>query len=201
MPDSVGPVLARTGSVAKDRVDRLRRVDRRPSRLRTRQRHAHRAAGRRYGRIDLRAYRTKDDLLQHAVDVLLATRFSDDIAADKHALTATDPGSSDREHRRRISQPTPARMAPLQDRGAARLAPPAEARPRTMDHIQEAAIGEYLDVLGAKTAEERRALDMVARFAQVLPLGLAFVDLIDSGIPAIDWRLVLCPLLSPPNPE
>ena len=70
-----------------------------------------------------------------------------------------------------------------------------------MDRIQEAAIREYLDVLGAQNDKERRELDMVARFAQVIPLGLAFVDLVDPAIPAIDWRLVLGPFLSPPPPE
>jgi AcrR family transcriptional regulator len=200
VPDSVGPVLARTGSVAQDAlIDSVASIVARVGFERASATRIARRAGVTAGLIYAR-YRTKDDLLQHAVDVLLATRFSDDIAADKHALTATDPGSATarivggylspprREWRRfRIE-------AQLASRHRPKLA-------RTMDHIQEAAIGEYLDVLGAKTATERRALDMVARFAQVLPLGLAFVDLIDSGIPAIDWRLVLCPLLSPPNPE
>jgi hypothetical protein len=70
----------------------------------------------------------------------------------------------------------------------------------TLDRVQETAIGEYLDRLGARNDAERRALDLIARFAQVTPLGLAFADLVVPGVPGIDWRLVLGPLLSPPSP-
>jgi len=67
----------------------------------------------------------------------------------------------------------------------------------TLDRVQEVAIVAYLEALGAHTAEEQQALDGIARFAQLIPLGLAFVDLVAAGIPGIDWRTIFVPLLAP----
>ena len=60
--------------------------------------------------------------------------------------------------------------------------------PPTLDQVQEAAIYAYLEALGARTAEEHRALDAFGRFAQLIPLGLAFVDLVTPGVAGTDWR-------------
>jgi hypothetical protein len=67
----------------------------------------------------------------------------------------------------------------------------------TLDRVQEDGKREYLTAIGARTPKERRDLDILARSAQLMPVGLAFADLLMPGVPAIDWRLVLCPLLSP----
>ena len=64
------------------------------------------------------------------------------------------------------------------------------------------AMGKTTDTLLALAKDvspnpERRELDILARSAQLTPVGLAFADLLIPGVPAIDWRLVLCPLLAP----
>ena len=62
--------------------------------------------------------------------------------------------------------------------------------------MQEDGKRDYLNTLGARTPKERRDLDILARTAQLTPVGLAFADLLIPGVPAIDWRPVLCPLLA-----
>jgi AcrR family transcriptional regulator len=140
-------------------------------------------------------YSTKDDLLRHAVEVLLARRFEDDLAANRHTFTAGNIGSatasvvggylsSERREWRRF-------------RIEAQIA--AIHRPdlrRALDQTQQQAISQYLDVLGARNDEGRAALDGIAAFAQALPLGLAFLDMVTAGIPSIDWRRVMIPLLN-----
>lgn len=199
VPDAVGPVLAHTGEAGQDAlIDSVASIVARVGFERASATRIARRAGVTAGSIYAR-YRTKEDLLQHAVEVLLATRFSDDLTGNRDAFTATDAGSAT------------ARIvggylsAPRRDWRRFRIEAQIAALHRaelavTMDRIQEMAIRGYLDVLGAQTDQERRELDMVARFAQVIPLGLAFVDLVDPAIPSIDWRLVLRPLLSPPSP-
>jgi hypothetical protein len=67
----------------------------------------------------------------------------------------------------------------------------------TLNRVQETAKDEYLTAIGVRTENERRELDILARSAQLTPIGLAFADLLIPGMPAIDWRLVLDPLSSP----
>ena len=197
--DVAGPVLADTGDAGQDTlIDSVASIVARVGFERATATRIARRAGVTAGSIYAR-YQTKEELLQHAVEVLLATRFSDDLAANRGAFTATDAGSATA----RIvgGYLSGARRDWRRFRIEAQLA--ALHRPElalTMDRIQETAIRQYLDVLGAQTDQERLELDMVARFAQVIPLGLAFVDLVDPAIPTIDWRLVLRPLLSPPSP-
>jgi AcrR family transcriptional regulator len=195
--DVVGPVVADTGNVGQDAlIDSVATIVARVGFERASATRIARRAGLTAGSIYAR-YRTKDDLLEHAVEILLARRFSDDFAANNHTFAASDPGSATagvvggylsaprREWRRfRIEAQLAARHRP-------HLA-------LTLDRVQEVAIREYLDFLGARNDEERRALDLIARFAQVTPLGLAFADLVAPGVPDIDWRLILKPLLSPP---
>jgi AcrR family transcriptional regulator len=200
VPDRVGPVLADTGNDAHDAlIDSVATIVARVGFERASATRIARRAGLTAGSIYAR-YRTKDDLLRHAVEVLLARRFSDDLAANSHTFSAADPGSATaRVVGGYLSVPRREwRRFRIEAQLAARHRRPLAL---TLDRVQEAAIGEYLDLLGAKTPNDRAALDIVARFAQVIPLGLAFVDLVVPGIPGIDWRLVLRPLLSPPSPQ
>jgi AcrR family transcriptional regulator len=144
-----------------------------------------------YGR-----YETKEDLLDHAIEVLLARRFTDDLASVGSLITAASPGEltaqivggylgGNRRDWRRF-------------RIEAHLA--ARSRPRvaaTLDAVQEEAKRDYLTTIGARTAGERRELDLLARVAQLTPVGLAFADLLIPGVATIDWRLVFGPLLLP----
>lgn len=196
-PDRVGAVHAHTGNASQDAlIDSVASVASRVGFERASATRIARRAGLAAGSIYAR-YRTKDALLRHAVEILIANRFTDDFAANSHTVGAPDPGAATaavvagylsgprREWRRfRIEAHLAARHRP-------ELA-------QTLDRVQETAIGRYLDFLGAKTPEDRQALDVVARYAQVIPLGLSFVDLVMPGIPGIDWRLVLRPLLTPP---
>jgi AcrR family transcriptional regulator len=142
-------------------------------------------------------YRAKDELLTHAVDVLLAKRLADDLEANRETYFRT-PNVGTATARIVGGYLTPARREWRVFRIEAQLA--ARHRPHlaaTLDRVQEAAIRDYLVALGAKTDDERRALDGVARFAQVVPLGLAFVDLVVPGTAGTDWRSVFVPLLAP----
>jgi AcrR family transcriptional regulator len=154
-----------------------------------------RRAGLTHGAIYAR-YETKEALLEHAIAVLQSRRFTDDMQALDAVLAARDPGvataqlvggylgSSRRDWRRfRVEAHLAARAHP----GAA----------ATLDRVQEEARDAYLDAIGARTPRERRELDLLARSAQVMPIGLAFADLLVPDVPAIDWRLVLCPMMSP----
>jgi AcrR family transcriptional regulator len=199
VPDRVGPVLADTGDVSQNAlIDSVATIVARVGFERASATRIARRAGLTAGSIYAR-YRTKEDLLQHAVEILLTRRFTDDFTSNSYTISAADPGSAT------ASVVGGYLSAPRREWRRFRIEAQLAARHRrqlalTLDDIQEAAIGGYLDFLGAKTAEERRALDIIARFAQVIPLGLAFVDLVAPGIPGIDWRLVLRPLLSPPTP-
>jgi len=67
----------------------------------------------------------------------------------------------------------------------------------SLHRVQEAAKDDYLTAIGARSPDERRVLEILARSAQVGPIGLAFADLLIPGVPSIDWRLVFEPLFSP----
>ena len=156
-------------------------------------RRANLTSGAIYGR-----YSTKEDLLDQAIITLLANRFTDDLMANSYTFTAADPGSATasivggylsqpREQWRRFRIETQ-----LAARHHRRIA-------ATVHHVQEEALREYLEALGARTPEAQEALDILGRFVHLTPIGLAFVDLVLPGLQAIDWRAVLQPLLSP-NP-
>ena len=191
-----GPVVANTGNEGQNAlIGSVAAIVSRVGLERASATRIARRAGLSAGSIYAR-YRTKAELLRHAVDVLLAARLADDLAFNEFIFTAADPGSATagvvggylsaprREWRRfRIEAQLAARHQP-------ELA-------STLDRIQESAIRDYVDALGARNDDERAALDLIARFAHVTPLGLAFADLVVPGVPEIDWRLVLNPLLSP----
>jgi AcrR family transcriptional regulator len=154
-------------------------------------RRANLTSGAIYGR-----YTTKEDLLDQAIVTLLANRFTDDLMANSYTFTAADPGSATarivggylsqtREQWRRFR---------IETQLAARHHPRIAA---TVNHVQEEALREYLEALGARTPEAQDALDILGRFVHLTPIGLAFVDLVLPGLQAIDWRAVLHPLLSP----
>jgi len=147
-----------------------------------------------YGR-----YQTKEDLLDHAIEILLGRRFAEDLAAVVAILAAEDPGpatarlvagylSPPRRDWRRFR--IEAQLAALSHPGVA----------ATLNRVQQTARGDYLTAIGAHTEKERRELDIVARSAQLTPVGLAFADHLIPGVPTIDWRLVLEPLFSPTPP-
>lgn len=197
-PDRVGPVLADTGNDADDAlIDSVASIVARVGFERASATRIARRAGLTAGSIYAR-YRTKDDLLQHAVEVLLSRRFSDDLGANSHTFSAVDPGSATaRVVGGYLSAPRREwRRFRIEAQIAARHHRPLAL---ALDRIQEAWIGQYLDLFGATTPDDREALDLIARFAQVVPLGLSFADLVVPGVPGSDWRLVLGPLLTPPS--
>jgi AcrR family transcriptional regulator len=196
LPDRVGPVHADTGNAGQDAlIDSVAVIVARVGFERASATRIARRAGLTSGSIYAR-YRTKDELLEDAVATLLTRRFSDDLAANSHTFGDADPGSATaRVVGGYLSAP---RREWRRFRVEAQLASRhSEGLARTLDGVQEAAIGQYLDLLGARTDEERSRLDLVARFAQVIPLGITFVDQVAPGTSGIDWRLVLRPLLTP----
>lgn len=146
-----------------------------------------------YGR-----YETKDDLLDHAIDNLLARRLTDDLGFLGDTLVAADPGAvTARIIAGYLCPPRREwRQFRIEAHFAARIHPQVAA---TLDRVQEAGKRQYLDALGARTPKERRELDILARSALLTPVGLAFADLLIPEVPSIDWRLVLGPLLAPPH--
>jgi AcrR family transcriptional regulator len=144
-----------------------------------------------YGR-----YNTKEDLLEHAIEALLARRFADDLASVGTILAAGKPGAA--MARLVGGYLSPSRRDWRQFRIEAHVA--GLSRPgvaATLNRVQETAKDEYLTAIGVRTENERRELDILARSAQLTPIGLAFADLLIPGMAAIDWRLVLEPLSSP----
>ena len=194
--DETGPIVADTGDASQNAlIDAVEAIVARVGFERASATRIARRADLTPGSIYTR-YRTKDDLLRHAVEILLARRFRDDLVANRHTLTETDVGAATASVVGGYLGPE--RRDWRQFRMEAQLAGAHRADlAAALDHIQEAAIRDYLDWLGAKTDEERAELDVLAAFAQVVPLGLAFADLVLPGIPAIDWRRVLTPLLTP----
>ena len=154
-----------------------------------------RRAGMTSGAIYAR-YRTKDELLAHAVEVLLAQRFADDLEANQYLFTAPDVGSATASVLGGyLSSPRRDwRIFRIEAQLASRVRPELAA---TLDRVQEIGIRAYLEALGAHTEEEFRVLDGLARFAQLIPLGLAFTDLVVPGTQSTDWRRIFVPLLAP----
>lgn len=144
-----------------------------------------------YGR-----YATKEDLLQHAIEILLAQRFTDDLTSIDEVLVDDDPArASARLFAGYLSQPRRDwRLFRIESYLVARHQPRVAA---SLHRVQEAAKDDYLTAIGARSSDERRVLEILARSAQVGPLGLAFADLLIPGVPSIDWRLVFEPLFSP----
>ena len=141
-------------------------------------------------------YETKDELLAHAIEVLLAQRFADDLEANTYLFTAPDVGRATASVIGGYLSPARRdwRIFRVEAQIAARHHP---AIAETLDRVQEAAIHAYLEALGAHTPEEKLVLDGIARFAQLTPLGLAFADLVTAGLPGTDWRQIFVPLLAP----
>jgi AcrR family transcriptional regulator len=144
-----------------------------------------------YGR-----YQSKDELLAHAVEVLLAQRFADDLVSNQYLFTAPDVGAATSSVIAGYLSP------PRRDWRIFRIEAQLASRHRpeladTLDRVQEIGIHAYLDALGARTEEEHQVLDGLARFAQLIPLGLAFTDLVVPGTASTDWRRIFVPLLAP----
>ena len=148
-----------------------------------------------YGR-----YATKEDLLDQAIVTLLSRRFRDDLESNSHMFVASSGAATARIFAGYLSAPRRQwRLFRIESQLAARHRPRIAA---TVDRVQEDGLREYLDAIGARTPEERDALDMLARSAQLTPIGLSFVDLVVPGLQSVDWRAVLVPLFSPePTPD
>jgi AcrR family transcriptional regulator len=144
-----------------------------------------------YGR-----YETKADLLEHAIDSLLSRRLTDDLDSLEETLVASDPGAVAAQLFAGYLSPPRRdwRRFRIEAHLAARIHPHVAT---TLDRVQEDGKRDYLTAFCARTPKERRDLDILARSVQLIPVGLAFADLLIPGVPAIDWRLVFCPLLSP----
>ena len=140
-------------------------------------------------------YESKDDLLDDAIDSLLARRLTDDLGSVRDILASRDTGAATAQVIAGYLSPSRRewRRFRIEAHLAARIHPQVAA---TLDRVQEGGKRDYLAALGARTAKERRDLDILARSAQLTPVGLAFADLLIPGVPAIDWRLVFCPLLT-----
>ena len=144
-----------------------------------------------YGR-----YQTKEALLDHAIEVLLARRFTDDLASVGTVLAAEAPGTATARLVAGYLSPPRREWRHFRiEAHVAALSHPGVAA--TLNRVQETARDEYLTAIGARTEQEKHALDILARSAQLTPVGLAFADLLVPGVPAIDWRLVLEPISSP----
>ena len=195
-PDRVGAVRADTGDSSQSAlIDSVSAITARVGFERATASRIARRAGLTPGAIYAR-YRTKDELLVQAVEVLLAQRFTDDLETNSPRFSAPDVGTATaRIVGGYLSAPRRDwRIFRVEAQLASRHRPQLAA---TLDRVQEDAIRLYLDAIGARTDEDRRALDTLARFAQLIPLGLAFADLVAPGVTATDWRYVLVPLLSP----
>jgi AcrR family transcriptional regulator len=140
-------------------------------------------------------YHCKDELLTEAVEVLLAQRFADDLAAkaplhkspNVGTATASVIGGYLTTPRREW------RIFRIEAQLASRYRPELAA---SLDRMQQEAIHATADALGANSAPEHEVVDAAARFTQIIPLGLSFVDIVAPGCTNVDWRSVLVPLLS-----
>jgi AcrR family transcriptional regulator len=178
LTDAVAAVIARVG-LERATVSRISR-------------RANLTSGAIYGR-----FATKEHLLDEAIVTLLAQRFTDDLFANTSAFGRDAGSAAARIVGGYMSEPRQQwRRFRIETQLAARHHPRIAA---TLDRVQEGGVQEYLEVLGARTPAERQFFDILARFAQLVPIGLALVDLVTPGLPSTDWRLVLQPLFSP-NP-
>lgn len=194
--DRVRPVRAANGDAAQNAlIDAVSAIAARVGFDRATTSRIARRAGLTSGAIYAR-YETKDALLADAVETLLAQRFADDLVANDYLFTAPDVGAATARVIGGYLSP------PRREWRSFRIEAQIASRHRplvatTLDDVQETAIREYLDALGAHTAEEKQVLDGLARYAHLLPLGLAFVELVAPATTNIDWRHVLVPLLVP----
>jgi AcrR family transcriptional regulator len=194
--NEVQPVRAQTGDPVQDGlIDAVAAIVARVGLERATGSRIARRAGLTSGAIYGR-YETKDDLLEHAIEVLLARRLTDDLASLDETFVASDPSAmTARIVAGYLSPPRRDwRRFRIEAHLAARNHPNVAAM---LDRVQEAAKRDYLTALGLRTPKERRELDILARTAQLTPVGLAFADLLIPGVPSIDWRLVFGPLFSP----
>jgi AcrR family transcriptional regulator len=199
VPEPAGSVRANVGDPSQDAlIDSVLAITARVGFERATASRISRRANLTSGAIYTR-YQTKDELLAHAIEVLLAQRFADDLEANTYLFTAPDVGAATARVVGGYLSPARRdwRIFRVEAQIAARHHPPIAA---ILDRVQEDAIRAYLDALGARNDEERLLLDGVARFAQLVPLGLAFADLVAPGIPGTDGRHVLVPLLTAPVP-
>ncbi len=197
-PEVAGTVRADTGDAAQSAlIDSVSAITARVGFERATTSRIARRAGLTSGAIYAR-YQTKDELLAHSVEVLLARRLADDLEANSATYAAPDVGlATARIVGGYLGAPRREwRTFRIEAQLAARHRPDLAA---ALDQVQEAAIYAYLEALGARTPDEHRALDAFGRFAQLIPLGLAFVDLVTPGVGGTDWRTVFVPLLAPPG--
>jgi AcrR family transcriptional regulator len=195
VPEPAGPVRASVGDGSQNAlIDSVLAITARVGFDRATASRIARRANLTSGAIYAR-YETKEELLAHAIEALLAQRLADDLEANTYLFTAPDVGAATAAVVGGYLNPARRdwRIFRVEAQIAARHHPPIAA---VLDRVQEAAIRAYLDALGARNDEERLLLDGVARFAQLVPLGLAFADLVTPGVPATDWRYVFVPLLT-----
>jgi AcrR family transcriptional regulator len=194
--ERAGPVRAKVGDAShRALVDSVLAITARVGFVRATTSRIARRANLTSGAIYAR-YHNKDELLAQAIEVLLAQRLADDLEANTYLFTAPDVGSATAAVIGGYLGPARRdwRIFRVEAQIAARHHRPIA---ETLDRVQEAAIRAYLEALGAHAAEEQLVLDGLARFAQIIPLGLAFADLVTSGVAGTDWRYVFVPLLAP----
>ncbi len=181
-----------------ERAHRFRLGHHRARRLRARHDVADRAPGRAHVGRDLRALPDQGPVARALGRSSARPPLGRRSRGEQRHIHRPRCRARDGAHRRRI--PRRPRREWRTFRIEAQLA--ARHRPElaaALDQVQEAAIYAYLEALGARTADEHRALDAFGRFAQLIPLGLAFVDLVTPGVAGTDWRAIFVPLLAPPG--
>jgi AcrR family transcriptional regulator len=196
VPDPVGPVRAVTEDAAHTvLIESVAAVVARVGLDRATASRIARRAGVTPGAIYAR-YDSKEHLVESTVDIMLARRLEDDMAEYSYTFTDADPGLA--TARIIAGYLSPARLEwrhfRIETRVASRRYPALAA---TLRRVQSHGIRVYLDTLGARTADERAALDLLARFAMLTPLGLNFADTVLTDLGTTDWRLVTESLLSP----
>jgi AcrR family transcriptional regulator len=140
-------------------------------------------------------YHTKDELLTDAVEVLLSQRFADDLAENADFLSAPDPGTASASSLGSYLSAARRdwRIFRIEAQLASRYRPELAA---TIDRIQEVGIRANFESLRASRGADDQVLDVMARFRHLIPLGLAFTDVVLPGGASADWRLVFIPLVA-----
>jgi AcrR family transcriptional regulator len=195
VPTRSGPVRSALGDPHQDAlIDAVAAITARVGFERTTASRIARRANLTSGAIYAR-YHTKDELLTEAVEVLLTRRFADDLAENDDFLSSPDPGT---ESANVLGGYLSAarrdwRIFRIEAQLASRYRPDLAA---TIDRVQEIGIRANFESLRAGRGAPDEVLDIMARFRHLIPLGVAFTDLVLPGGAAVDWRLVFVPLVA-----
>jgi AcrR family transcriptional regulator len=138
-------------------------------------------------------YHTKDELLREAVEVLLARRFADALAANTHLFTGFDAGTATASVVAGLlgAARREWRIFRVEAQLASRYRPQLAT---TLDRVQKTGMAASVDLLRATTVGDDDVIERTAHFMQAMALGLIFVDIVLPGGASVDWRPVFVPL-------